>query len=59
MSNSVNSMQNSNSSNNTLRKRVIQLLLGAFGASVLALAFVAYLRPSFVVDLANRIVLCF
>ncbi|MFC7515422.1 hypothetical protein ACFQUU_10425 [Herbaspirillum sp. GCM10030257] len=51
-------MQNSNS-NNTLRKRVIQLLLGALGASVLALAFVAYLRPSFVVDLANRIVLCF
>jgi hypothetical protein len=26
---------------------------------VLALAFVGYLRPSFVVDLANRIVLCF
>lgn len=28
-------------------------------AAVLALAFAAYLRPAFVVDLANRIVLCF
>lgn len=27
-------------------------------AAVLAAAFMAYLRPSFVVDLANRIVLC-
>lgn len=25
---------------------------------VLALAFMAYLRPSFIVDLANRFVLC-
>lgn len=28
-------------------------------AVVLALAFVAYLQPGFVVDLANRIYLCF
>jgi len=42
----------------TLRKRLVQLLLGAIGVAVLAFAFVAYLRPSFVVDLANRIVLC-
>ncbi|WP_158592284.1 hypothetical protein [Noviherbaspirillum sedimenti] len=27
-------------------------------AVVLAAAFMAYLRPSFVVDLANRIILC-
>jgi hypothetical protein len=36
-----------------------RLLLGAALAAVLALAFIAYLRPSFVVDLANRIYLCF
>ncbi|HEY8605752.1 MAG TPA: hypothetical protein VIM12_01400 [Noviherbaspirillum sp.] len=34
-------------------------LLYALLAAVLALAFVGYLRPAFVVDLANRIVLCF
>lgn len=34
-------------------------LLTAVLAAVLALVFLAYLRPSFVVDLANRIVLCF
>ena len=28
-------------------------------ATVLALAFMAYLRPAFMLDLANRIVLCF
>lgn len=28
-------------------------------AAVLALTFAAYLRPDFVVDLANRIVMCF
>jgi hypothetical protein len=38
---------------------VKRLLTGAALAVVLALAFVAYLRPSFVVDLANRIYLCF
>lgn len=32
---------------------------GAALAAVLALAFMAYLRPSFVVDLANRFILCF
>lgn len=34
-------------------------LLYAALAAALALAFVGYLRPAFVVDLANRIVLCF
>lgn len=28
-------------------------------AAVLALAFVGYLRPAFVLDLANRFILCF
>jgi hypothetical protein len=59
VSTSINSTHSKNSSKSTMRKRVVQLLLGAIGAAVLALAFVAYLRPSFVVDLANRIVLCF
>ena len=34
-------------------------LLRAAIASVLALVFAAYLQPAFVVDLANRIYLCF
>jgi hypothetical protein len=31
----------------------------AAGAAVLALVFMAYLRPGFVVDLANRFYMCF
>jgi hypothetical protein len=42
-----------------MRDRLLRLLLGAALIAVLALAFVGYLRPSFIVDLANRIVLCF
>lgn len=42
-----------------MRSRIKRLLIGAAFAAVLALAFVSYLRPSFVVDLANRIILCF
>jgi hypothetical protein len=38
---------------------ITRLLLGIALCAVLALAFVGYLRPSFVVDLANRIILCF
>ena len=34
-------------------------LLRAVVAVVLALVFAAYLQPDFVVDLANRIYLCF
>ncbi|HEY0845300.1 MAG TPA: hypothetical protein VGE12_08030 [Noviherbaspirillum sp.] len=41
---------------NDLIKR---LLLGIAIGAVLALAFLAYLRPSFVVDLANQLILCF
>jgi hypothetical protein len=36
-----------------------RFLLGIAIAAVLALAFASYLRPSFIFDLANRIVLCF
>jgi hypothetical protein len=38
---------------------ITRLLIGTAFIAVLALAFVAYLRPAFVVDLANRIILCF
>lgn len=31
----------------------------AAGITVLALVFMAYLRPGFVVDLANRFYMCF
>ncbi|MGB7481264.1 MAG: hypothetical protein WA924_13140 [Burkholderiaceae bacterium] len=41
------------------RPLLARLLLGAVGAAVLALVFVGYLRPSFILDLANRIYLCF
>jgi hypothetical protein len=42
-----------------MREQLKRLLLGAALIAVLALAFVGYLRPSFIVDLANRIILCF
>lgn len=43
----------------TRREQLKRLLLGAALAALLAIVFLAYLRPSFVFDLANRIVLCF
>ena len=39
--------------------RYRRLLLKLVIAAVLALTFLAYLQPGFVVDLANRIYLCF
>lgn len=42
-----------------MRERLKKLLLGAAIVAALGLSFAAYLRPSFVVDLANRIILCF
>lgn len=42
-----------------MRDGIKRLLFGAALTAVLALAFAAYLRPSFVLDLANRIILCF
>lgn len=41
-----------------MHDRLKRLLLGTAFVAVLALAFLGYLRPSFIVDLANRIVLC-
>ncbi len=38
----------------TLRR----VLLTALAAAVLLLTFFAYLQPSFVLDLANRFILC-
>jgi hypothetical protein len=42
-----------------MNERLKRVLFGTALTAVLALAFVAYLRPSFVFDLANRIILCF
>lgn len=39
--------------------RVKSILLGLLLAILLAAAFVAYLRPGFVLDLANQLWLCF
>lgn len=39
--------------------RIKRWLLGTAFAAVLTFAFMAYLRPEFVVDLANRIIMCF
>jgi hypothetical protein len=39
-------------------RRFKRLLLGAAFGALLALVFLSYLRPGFVLDLANRIVLC-
>lgn len=36
-----------------------RLLAGIALAAVLAIAFIGYLQPAFIVDLANRIALCF
>lgn len=41
-----------------LPSRVPAILAMTLLGLVLAAAFMAYLRPSFVVDLANRIILC-
>lgn len=41
------------------RSLLMRLALRLLLAAVLAATFLAYLRPAFVVDLANRIILCF
>ena len=41
------------------KRRLIMAASGVGLGMVLSLAFAAYLRPSFVVDLANRFMLCF
>ncbi|MDB5842020.1 MAG: hypothetical protein JWQ23_3972 [Herminiimonas sp.] len=37
----------------------LTIAAGAALPALLALAFMAYLQPSFIVDLANRFILCF
>ena len=41
-----------------MRERIKRFVLGAALVAVLALSFMAYLRPAFIFDLANRITLC-
>lgn len=41
-----------------MRARIQRWLFGIALAAVLATAFMAYLRPSFIIDLANRFILC-
>lgn len=43
----------------SLPPRLTRFLFGILLAAVLTAAFLAYLRPAFIVDLANRIILCF
>jgi hypothetical protein len=43
---------------NAMRPRLQRFLLGAAFGALLAFVFISYLRPDFVLDLANRIVLC-
>lgn len=42
-----------------MKQGLKRLLFGLAGATLLALIFMAYLRPDFALDLANRIYLCF
>jgi hypothetical protein len=42
-----------------MRTKLKRALLYIGAGIVLALCFLAYLTPSFIIDLANRIVLCF
>lgn len=55
----ADSLQWLDKNKDVMRFWMTRLLIGAALAAVLALAFAAYLRPSFVFDLANRIILCF
>lgn len=40
------------------RQTLRNILLGTLLAAILLLIFLAYLQPAFVLDLANRFVLC-
>jgi hypothetical protein len=42
-----------------MNQRAWKWLAGIFCGAVLALVFVAYLRPDFMMDLTNRFMLCF
>ena len=41
-----------------MKQRFKRFLFGLAGAALLALIFIAYLRPDFALDLANRMYLC-
>lgn len=41
-----------------MKKRTSQTLLALLAVAMLALAFVGYLRPSFMLDVANQALLC-
>jgi hypothetical protein len=42
-----------------MKPRLLRAALWVAGVIVLALAFLAYLQPGFMFDLANRITMCF
>ena len=42
-----------------VHRKVVRALLGTAAAGMLVAVFLAYLRPDFIVDLANRFILCF
>ena len=42
-----------------MKPLLIRLLGGLLGAGLLAAIFAAYLRPSFMLDLGTRFIMCF
>jgi hypothetical protein len=42
-----------------MKARLIRIAAWTAGIAVLAIAFLGYLQPAFMLDLANRIYLCF
>jgi hypothetical protein len=42
-----------------MKRQLLRIGMWSCAAAVLALAFLAYLQPAFMLDLANRIYLCF
>ncbi len=44
--------------NHIKRLTLLRALMALLGAGVLALVFHAYLQPGFIVDIANRLLLC-
>ena len=47
-----------NDQTHSRRSRMQSIIFGLLLAVVLGVTFMAYLRPSFIVDLANRLILC-
>jgi hypothetical protein len=44
---------------NDMHVRIKRWIAGTAFAAVLVFGFMSYLRPAFIVDLANQIILCF